>query len=69
MITLGEMANPHVWVAFSAFYNSVLYYKKCTARSNHYCFCYHLCTWDLCKCRKGIIALPLDISPVFMKFE
>lgn len=73
MLTLGEMANPHVWVAFlGLFVTGVLYYKRV-----HGAFLIGIVAATLFALamglvempQNGIVALPPDISPIFMKFE
>lgn len=73
MLTLGEMANPHVWVAFlGLFVTGVLYYKRV-----HGAFLIGIVAATLFALamglvempQNGMVALPPDISPIFMKFE
>ncbi|KUL19696.1 MAG: Permease [Proteiniphilum sp. 51_7] len=73
MLTLGEMGNPHVWVAFlGLFVTGVLYYKQV-----HGAFLIGIVAATLFALamglvempQNGIVALPPDISPIFMKFE
>ncbi len=73
MITLGAMSNPHVWVAcLGLFLTAALYYKKV-----HGAFLIGIVSATIFALilgltqmpSGGIISLPPDISPVFMKFE
>ena len=73
MITLGAMSNPHVWVALlGLILTAVLYYKKI-----HGAFLIGIASATLFAIILGLvdtpqgslIALPPDISPIFMQFE
>lgn len=73
MITLGSMSNPHVWVALlGLILTAVLYYKKV-----HGAFLIGIGSATIFAVVLGLVelpqgslvALPPDISPVFMKFE
>jgi AGZA family xanthine/uracil permease-like MFS transporter len=73
MVTLGAMSNPHIWVSLlGLIVIAVLYYKRV-----HGAFLIGIAaatifaiTLGLVELPQGsLIALPPDISPVFMKFE
>lgn len=73
MITLGSMSNPHVWVALlGLILTAVLYYKRV-----HGAFLIGIGSATIFAVVLGLVelpqgslvALPPDISPVFMKFE
>lgn len=73
MVTLGAMANPHVWVALLGLVlTAVLYYKKV-----HGAFLIGIAAATLFAVTLGLVhlpeggvmALPPDISPIFLKFE
>src|SRR5690554_8171095 len=73
MITLGAMSNPHVWVALlGLILTAVLYYKRV-----HGAFLIGIASATLFAVILGLVdlpqgslvALPPDVSPVFLKFE
>ncbi len=73
MLSLGDMSNPHVWVAsLGLIVTGVLYYRKVPGSiligiitSTIFAVILGLVEMPT----EGIISLPPDISPVFMKFE
>lgn len=73
MLSLGDMSNPHVWVAsLGLIVTSVLYYRNVPGSiligiilSTIFSVILGLVEMP----KEGIISLPPDISPVFMKFE
>lgn len=73
MLSLGDMSNPHVWVAsLGLIVTGVLYYRKVPGSiligiiiSTIFAVILGLVEMPT----GGIISLPPDISPVFMKFE
>lgn len=73
MVTLGAMSNPHVWVALlGLILTAVLFYKKV-----HGAFLIGIATATIFAITLGevpmpegsLIALPPDISPIFVQFE
>lgn len=73
MLTLGAMSNPHIWVASAGLIlTAVLYHKKV-----HGAFLIGIIVATIFAGLLGlvhlpdggIVALPPDISPIFMKFE
>ena len=73
MVTLGAMSNPHVWVALlGLILTAVLYYKKV-----HGAFLIGIAVATIFAVILGevhlpegsLIALPPDISPIFVQFE
>lgn len=73
MLTLGTMSNPHIWVASAGLIlTAVLYHKKV-----HGAFLIGIIVATIFAGllglvhlpEGGIVALPPDISPIFMKFE
>lgn len=73
MLTLGEISNPHVWVAFlGLILTAVLYFKKVygafligIVAATIFAF-----ILGLVQLPQGrLVALPPDISPIFMQFE
>lgn len=73
MVTLGAMSNPHVWVALlGLLLTAVLYYKKV-----HGAFLIGIAAATIFAIILGlvhipegsIVALPPDISPIFMQME
>lgn len=73
MITLGAMSNPHVWVALlGLILTAVLYYKRV-----HGAFLIGIASATIFAVILGLVelpqgslvALPPDVSPVFLKFE
>ncbi|MBK5194564.1 MAG: NCS2 family permease [Proteiniphilum sp.] len=73
MLTLGEIANPHVWVAFlGLILTAVLYFKKV-----HGAFLIGIVAATIFAIILGLVQLPQgslvapppDISPIFMQFE
>ncbi len=73
MITLGAMSNPHVWVALlGLILTAVLYYKRVHGAfligiASATIFAVILGLVDLPQ--GSLVALPPDVSPVFLKFE
>lgn len=73
MVTLGQMSNPHVWVALLGLITTaVLYYKRIHGAfligiGSATIFAVILGLVDLPQ--GSLVALPPDISPVFMKFQ
>ncbi|HOV70741.1 NCS2 family permease [Anaerorudis cellulosivorans] len=73
MLSLGDMSNPHVWVAsLGLIATSVLYYRNVPGSiligiilSTIFSVILGLVEMP----KEGIVSLPPDISPVFMKFE
>lgn len=73
MLSLGDMSNPHVWVAsLGLIVTGVLYYRNVPGSiligiilSTIFAVIIGLVEMPT----EGIISLPPDISPVFMKFE
>lgn len=73
MLSLGDMSNPHVWVAsLGLIVTGVLYYRNVPGSiligiiiSTIFAVILGLVEMPT----EGIISLPPDISPVFMKFE
>lgn len=73
MLTLGEISNPHVWVAFlGLILTAVLYFKKVygafligIVAATIFAFILGLVQLP----QGGLVALPPDISPIFMQFE
>lgn len=73
MVSLGSMANPHVWVALlGLLLTAVLYYKKVhgafligIAAATIFAFALGL----VHKPEGSLVALPPDISPIFMQME
>ena len=73
MLTLGSMGNPHVWVAcLGLFLTAALYFKKV-----HGAFLIGIIAATIFALilgltqmpAGGLISMPPDISPIFMKFE
>jgi len=73
MLTLGEISNPHIWVALlGLILTAVLYFKKV-----HGAFLIGIVAATIFATFLGLVhlpegslvALPPDISPVFMQFE
>lgn len=73
MITLGDMANKNVWVALLGLFVTVVLY----ARNVHGSFLIGIATATIFAAtlglvnmpEGGLVSLPPDISPIFMKFE
>lgn len=73
MVTLGDMSNPHIWVALlGLILTSVLYYKRV-----HGSFLIGIAVSTIFAAilglvrmpEGGIVSFPPDISPIFLQFE